>query len=427
MAALMMLLTMGGAPNQLLDYVDTAAYWKAKDVVVSVETMTKELSQTGEDARGRRLMAIRTLGELKDARATETLRKLAQSKAPFEAEYATRAMAEIEGKAYKAPEVTAEALREDVWLLPKGCAIVGQVRMGAGQRVSLAEALAKLPGEMKAEDKTRAGEQLTNMLTKFVEQTGGMRLDGITIGVSGEVSNNAGFVVLIARGEYDRELVAGAIKKAAGKEVTVEVMEGVEVMRIEGGRANLILSEGKRVVLVVGTGRNGEQMTLPVGEMVRALKDGKGGIRDDAEMVKLIEGVGKGGDMFAVMKVTEDYRKAEVLKPFATVVLTTKMAGETLQWEVEARGEDGEGAAKSVKDFEGGRQKMLAAMNEEHGMPAAVKEMFGPFINMVSEIKVGDDGKGTARMTGQLKGKGVGVATMMMMSMGRTTATAAHR
>jgi hypothetical protein len=35
-----------GTPNELLDYMDTAAYWKMKNVaVVSVETMTAELEE----------------------------------------------------------------------------------------------------------------------------------------------------------------------------------------------------------------------------------------------------------------------------------------------------------------------------------------------------------------------------------------------
>src|SRR6185436_2471792 len=151
----------GGGGNHLLDYASTKAYWQSKGVAVSVQTMSAELKtsdaeditqlvaqlaspdgnvragaskkivQLGEavlpqlekaaetpDAEVaasvktliadisaaskknavRRLMAIRTLGELKKPEGLAALRPLLNAKQMFVAEYAARSIAQIEGK-----------------------------------------------------------------------------------------------------------------------------------------------------------------------------------------------------------------------------------------------------------------------------------------------------------------------------------------
>ncbi|MCK4625703.1 MAG: HEAT repeat domain-containing protein, partial [Phycisphaerae bacterium] len=174
---MMMLVLLGGGGNDLLDFVSPETYWKAKGVEVTVENLLAELKPAGiadasalikqlgaseykarEEASRRltamgpavlpelrkaakssdpeisaraekiihgfsgktservvrRLMAIRTLGEQKDRRAIPTLRKLLNSKALFEAEYARAAIAAIEGKPFKRPSVPARAMQSDL-------------------------------------------------------------------------------------------------------------------------------------------------------------------------------------------------------------------------------------------------------------------------------------------------------------------------
>src|ERR1051325_4906437 len=152
----------GGGGNHLLDYASSQSYWKSKGVVVSVQTMTNELrssdakdiseliaqlaSPDGQVRAGaakkiiqlgegvlpqlekavetpdpevaasvktliadisaaskvnaiRRLMAIRTLGELKKPESVNALRPLVSAKEMFVSEYAARSIAQIEGKA----------------------------------------------------------------------------------------------------------------------------------------------------------------------------------------------------------------------------------------------------------------------------------------------------------------------------------------
>src|ERR1700683_3315782 len=155
-----------GGSNDLLDYVPTYAYWQIKQVHVTLVGMTAELEQpaapdvtaligdlshadpqvraaaglkltdigwkivpqlwaavdngdpeTSNQARRliaridvtskpslvRRLMAIRTLGELKQPAALATLKPLLDSKEQFEADYAAAAIAQIERRPNRRP------------------------------------------------------------------------------------------------------------------------------------------------------------------------------------------------------------------------------------------------------------------------------------------------------------------------------------
>jgi len=196
MEMLMLLLSGGGWGNDLLDYLPTSAYWRAKGVEVSVERMTAELAvaepadlaqlirDLGADRHAtreaasaklralgpvaipalkkaaesddpevrtrakelleglsggaqanaiRRLMAIRTLGELKKPEALAALRPLLEAKEPFVADYAARAIATIEGRAHERAAASREMLWRDLCLLPANCGIVAQLRMPGGQ------------------------------------------------------------------------------------------------------------------------------------------------------------------------------------------------------------------------------------------------------------------------------------------------------
>ena len=157
---LILLMVMGGGGNELLDYTDPATFWKAHDVPMTAEAMLGELAppkagdvsgliedlgspdyatrararqkllQAGKkaipelkkatdaddfetamaakailremkveagDDRLRRLMAIRTLGQLKAEGAADALEKHLKSNDPFVRDYARRALARIEG------------------------------------------------------------------------------------------------------------------------------------------------------------------------------------------------------------------------------------------------------------------------------------------------------------------------------------------
>ncbi|MDD4889419.1 MAG: hypothetical protein PHU85_05775 [Phycisphaerae bacterium] len=114
---------------------------------LQLKEVLAELSGKGQAAAVRRLMAIRALGELKDAKAVPTLKPLLESKALFEAEYAARAIAAVEGKEYRPAVDPAKAVREDVWLLPKNCGVVAQATLPDLGIKGLDDLLAPLKGD----------------------------------------------------------------------------------------------------------------------------------------------------------------------------------------------------------------------------------------------------------------------------------------
>ena len=213
MSILMLLLSRGGG-NDLLDYMPADAYWRIKGVTVTVERMVAELAtaEPGDGAQAkavRRLMALRALGELKEAEALPALRPLLESKDLFVADYARQAIAAIEGKPSVRPRPAEAALWKDLCLLPARCSIVGQARPPAGGPVAfdklLKDAETVLP---PMPDPGAALHEWAKVLVTVAERVGNVRLDGATVGVGEKPGDRTGSLVAIGRGLYDPEMLA---------------------------------------------------------------------------------------------------------------------------------------------------------------------------------------------------------------------------
>ena len=132
LAALLMMLLSGGS-NDLLDAIQSDSYWNSKHVTVSVEQLIADASgsvradvASPHAAEVRRLIAIRTLGEMKTVEAVVALNALMESKEPFVADYAQAAIAAIEGKQAMRAGIAQDRMT-DVWLLPAQCELVAQI------------------------------------------------------------------------------------------------------------------------------------------------------------------------------------------------------------------------------------------------------------------------------------------------------------
>ena len=458
MVSIIMFIASGNPANELLDFIDTGTYWKSKQVVLSVETMIDELGAEGPvenidelirqlgaddyqtresahrklvaagsaalpqlkkatgsddlevatrakkiidsltsgggDVSVRRLMAIRTLGELKDARAVPALKKLLKSERPFEADYAQLAIANIQNKPLKQDGPTAEELRKDIWLLPGNCGLVAHMRTTRGTPLVISEVLKTLPPEMKTKDMEQAAGKLTEVLVSFAEMTGNMRLDAVTLGVADDIGNNTGFVVVIARGRYDRDAVLAVIRKEMGpnsRYFSVINVDGEEIISLERGQMNLILDRGERLILVVGDIRRGENPLekLPLAAVVKALKTGNGGLKDNREMVRLINSTRPEGELMAVMKVSPAYHEgpfeAPFLAAFDTMVLTTTGVTAGTEWKLVARSRDVEAINKTVGEFNDAKAKALVQMKQA---PKEVLMMMEPYVKILEDLKV---------------------------------------
>jgi len=469
MEMLMILLGGGATGNDLLDMIQTKAYWDQAGVTITTKAMSDELKDTkagnisaliadlvGDDsgasqaaaarirAKGagvipqlekaikkvnsdkagviqdligqlyttpkaravRRLMAIRALGEMKKTDALATLNTLLKSKEQFEAEYARAAIAMIEGKKFTRPSPTAKDLEGDLWLLPAGCGLVAQVRMDPGKPMDIAKALKdvkKMPGGQNAD---AAIKMLTSMLVMGAERAGNVRLDAITFGLSKEVSNRAGFVVVILRGKYDAKAMRSVLGEM--KRVKTETIDGVEVIRPDREFAFIAISND-RAVIVGGPNRDGA--TIPVAEMIAAVKTGKGKLASDGEMAKLVKTVNRKGNLWAAAKMSGTYREASILAPFDTITASSRKVKDGRTIEIVGIGSDAEKVAAAVTEVQNGIQEGRREMTKM----AERTPMFKQMADLLAGIKVQAKDT-TATMT--VNAKSSLMMPMMLMTFG---------
>jgi hypothetical protein len=212
------------------------------------------------------------------------------------------------------------------------------------------------------------------------------------VGVAGDIGDRSGFVVVVGRGLYDAAAMREALE--ASTRGDPELVEDVEVYFLDRQMA-LACPSNDRFILIAGPNRE----VLPVQQVLAALKTGKGGIESDADMNALLASVDRTKRLWAVMKVTEAYREAEVLEPFDTLTLTgDEKDGETLLTIV-ARGKDADAVKAAVDTFEKGRQEALEMMKENDEAMAMMKNIVG----LIESVKTRIDGP-QVTLTAVLKG-----------------------
>ena len=113
----------------VIPQLQVAAKSSDAEVATRARQLINTLGQAAKQKGSRRLIAIRTLGELKQRHALPLLQSLAKSQLPFEAHYASRAIATIEGKTFQRPTIDPKLLQQDVSQLPFDCGLVGQIRL----------------------------------------------------------------------------------------------------------------------------------------------------------------------------------------------------------------------------------------------------------------------------------------------------------
>lgn len=386
---------LGGGGNDLLDYLPTEAYWKQKDVPIRLDTMLGELSpavaadisgdiaQLGSPdpnarekaeanvrrqgaaalpllekaaraadpelsgrARGllqeisrdhtvanvRRLMAIRTLGELGQPGAKEALQKLTLSSEPFVADYAASAIAAIAG----APPTRKRPLAEiahDVWTLPASTGAVLQLAPRGGRPVGYAEVLAAMHAPPDANREERIHELIDPVL-EVAELLGNIRVDSLTIGVDQELSNSSGSIVLIGRGLYDIVRLRTVLRQSR----TPWHMEGtVEVFEPNGEISVVLVNDHE--LLLCGSPRPEDRN---IAKMLAARSESAPGLSPASPLGQLIQKTNAEGPLWLAMHVNDRYRQLNAaLSPFQSLRLTSTLNKGTLTVTMNATGRPG--------------------------------------------------------------------------------------
>jgi hypothetical protein len=184
--------------DRLARSADAELAARAKDCIEAINKAPKE--------RGvRRLMAIRTLGGLGKNEAIPLLQPLLKSREPFVAAYAAEAIASLEGKPALLRPLP-PALKDDIWRLPADCRAVAQIapKVFGPEMADRVLTVMKLP---QGVDRDEAIAGLTFTLAQIADHFGDVRFDGITLGGSGDLNENAGYLIAILRGQYDHATV----------------------------------------------------------------------------------------------------------------------------------------------------------------------------------------------------------------------------
>lgn len=394
---------LGAGGGDLLDYLPSDAYWKAKEVTVTTEVLTKELRptplaevaeliaqldspdaavrdeaaakiraagpgaipalqeeteseivETSRRAKAliqeitadtkpmaiRRLMAIRTLGERKEKSALTVLRRMADNKEPFVAEYAARAVAQIEGTVFERRRPV-EPMRQDLWLLPAGTAAVAQFAPTAGLAVPFDQALAGM--HIRPEQKEDRLASLTESVLLLAERVGNMRIDGITLGLSGDIGDRSGFLVAVIRGQFDRVAFSQLVQQVGTPAGNVD---GIDVFQPDNESAMFFASDNQAVYMAAPAGTS-----LPLKDMVAAVKTGKGGLDRAEGMPDLIKAAPTTEALWALVRTTPEMRQYPYFSGFETATLGGKQDGQTFQFRLSAEGSDAKKVELSMQEL----------------------------------------------------------------------------
>ena len=464
-ASLVMLLAFlaGGSGSDLVDYISPQQYWADKQVRVSVESMANELkpvaaadvskliddlaspdAQVREGAENRiaalgtaalgplheastspvpsvaasakriinrieaadrapalrRLMAIRQLGELAKKEGVQVLEPLLKSDEPFVAEYAAEAIDRIDGKPFHRTHPT--DLLPDVYLLPQASRAVIQILGPPGGPVNVEQELKRLPPGPGI-DPAAMSQSIQKMLVSAAEQMGNMRFEALSIGISGDVGPNSGYVVAIGRGTYNSRAVAEWLHK---QQVPSNHVTGVEIFQPPGAEMLVFFPDDHHAALVASP----RGAALPTQEVIAAIRTGQGRLKGVADMRQLIDAAPAGQPIWAAAKVTPAYAQASVFAPFDTVQLSSHRDGDVIALSLNARGHDAQKAQAAAQFVQGGAAQLTRDMrNAQRTLP-----VLKTFADAMASVKC-DAQDGNATLTAKLPGVQSGLFLLPML------------
>lgn len=387
------LLTMGAA---IVPEVKKAADSSNADIAARAQLLLKEVASASKASQVRRLMAIRALGELKDASAVTELKKLLDSKTLFEPEYAARAIAAIEGKPAPARADLTKQMKSDLGLLPRNCGLVLQANLYASSgKARTTEEIIKSMAPTMGGDPASMLPEINKQLITLAETVGNVRLEGLTLGLADNVSNNNGFVVFILRGLYDAEAMQNALQNfVKNGNTTRQTVGKIEFLKLD--REFAITLQPDRAVLVGGPSQN----PLPLEELAAALESGKGKLSENKLMTDLIASTDTTGPLWGAALVSDAYRQAgPLVAPFDTAVLSSKKSGDRLDLKLLAKGSDANEVSKALAVLNAG----LIMANQQTATMAQQIPTFKPLADFMASIKPQIDGA-TVTITASLSG-----------------------
>jgi len=469
---LLMMLMGGGGGNDLLDFVQTRAYWGLQNVAVNVAAMKAELAApragdlpalitdlTGDDAAGSgaaaariRAIGLAALPQLEKAAADAqgkpakagAIQKLigqlyANPKGPAVRRLmAIRALGELKQRdalPILKPLLKSKTLFEAEYARAAIAAIEGKpfTRPGLPAKERMKDVwllpancgvvaqMTMPPGKpvdfakaLKGAGAMSGGQAPPNILPQ---------LTAMLAAAAGRVGNVRLDAVTIGmadnigkRRSFVVSVARGRYDGKALRKVLLQVgrsktetIDGVEVFKPMGDIA-LFLPSDDRLVLVGGPTPDG--IGLAVAQMIAAGKAGKGGLTAASAMGKLVKTVDTTAPVWAAARISETYRKTSLLAPFDMITMVGKTAKGVENFKLVAVGKDAEKVAAAVKEFDGHMTKGRAeTARQVKRMP-----MYKPMADFAASIKAKADGAKATATASRKGGSGFLMMPIMMFT-----------
>ncbi len=383
----------GTSGNEVLDFIDADIYFKSKRVEMTVESMMLEAKKpdvgadaSAKEASVRRLLAIRTLGDLKDKKALGVLNSFVDSKEMFVSDYAKSAIAKVTGMPLATNEAKSDQWKTNLPLLPKNTGVVLNLKLGslngkAGlmQKIKAMKNIKGMEKMLEEMEKAMIGE-----VYPVIDRIGNARVDSITVAVAENVGNETGWAIGIINGEYDKLAIKDFVNQDMADEMDRKQV-GSAAYFLPEDTAAFAFQDNHTISFIAGP----NEEVMPLSEVQTAIDTKNQAIKFSENLQKLIEKTNTKGNLCVAGLVTGEMVNIPFIKEFATFRLETELKGRVINSSIIGEGKD----AKVVKETMATLEKMYTNFkdndlkNLQAQMPKSMKPMITAYESLQFKTK----------------------------------------
>ncbi len=359
------------------------------EVATTATQILSKLGRDTSDSRIHRLMAIRTLGELKAPEAAPHLEKLTSSPEPFIADYASSALAAIRGEIYSPAKPDPLAFQKDLEIAFPSLAAVLHTKSAprhAGVTIrSMIDQTMPLVGGFAGgggpgiPDTEEILREMTGQIVEVLHSIGNVRLDSASVFIPSDVTPEGGGFIIALRGLYDHKRSLAYVRDLSGGTLD-SVHYGKTEWLSGGGEFFIHFASDELLVMIAGS---------DVAKYAEAVSDRiEGNDKQPAAgpAVDLLKNIPKAASAFFTAEIPDAMAESEpTLAAFKTIVgsLTPGEAGVSAL-DVQIRGSDEKPVAEIFTQMQMGLAMGKGAVA---GMAKAEKKL-APLAEMMDSIEI---------------------------------------
>jgi hypothetical protein len=386
---------------------------KDPEAVAIATDIQKNMASKKKERSVRRLMAIRTLGEVPQKSNLPFLKTLTDSKEPFVADYANRAIAQIEGK--KLPPVNHQKkLAADLAFIPKDTGILGQASGLIGPSLSL-DKIAEMTAEQSNRrqgnfgrdmqlDKAKALSYIGPAPIQLAEAVGNLRCDAATMAIADNIGNRSGWVLFSFHGQYDAKAFLEAVKAMSteprfpgdGNRPAPKLTREGKVDVLEAENLFLLAPSNEQLIMIVAAPRTGKP--AQVDSVLAVLNGGKGEFDQNEDLNKLMKTIDLTAPVWAVGKIPAEVKREKMFSAIESFAATARQPKENLEISGTVTATDATQLNDSITEATSMFQMGIREVSKEIEKNKALQ----PVIDLLESIKITPKDN-TATVAGEIK------------------------